>query len=759
MLSLALLGLMTQTSPTYEIVAPREVPAPLENHVHGGTAVDPRGRRFEANSRFLSLDGKPWMPVMGEIHYARVPRAKWRDALRSMRANGISIVATYCFWLYHEERQNEFDWNDNLDLRAFVQLCQEEGLKVWIRIGPWAHGEARDGGFPKWLFNVSKPRTLDPAYFAEVRKWYAALAGQLKGLYFKDGGPIVGCQLDNEFGHVGGEGGDPYILECKKLAREMGIDTPFYSVTGWGNAWVPRDEVLPFQAAYVDGTWIAGNKQSKPPVEHTLMDLTKLARDNTTGVDFGSGRVTQAELRYDPLRYPFLTAELGGGMELGPNKRVVITGLDTEANTLLRLGEGAALIGYYMFHGGAQRQGKDGDWLGEPGWSQVSYDYQAPMGQYGKRNPAYAHVKRLHLFIADWGSQLAEMVTSLPSPNPKTTDRRLRVALRSKGDAGFLFFSNHQRYVDMPVQEDVRFRVDLPNRKIETPPLTIPKSTIGIFPVGLPVADATLEFASAQPLMKLRGTGVQRWVFFAPNGIPPSFRLSGLRAGARTFTPKVGSPFSFETRGGAKFEFLVLSERDSLRAWKSTVGDWDELLLTDAEVWSQGAGVRLRTDAHAATPITRYPSFETIAPPFPRVRPGYASFTPGAPIPAEDAGYWYRHADRGEKAWAVLVESLDWEHASDHLLDIRWLGDSARLYFNGKLVDDRLWNGQPWRVSLSTLLGAARPDRVELTLVVTPWRNGQEVFVESVPQVNRELTARIDSIYLVPERTLDLPKL
>lgn len=24
-------------------------------------------------------------------------------------------------------------------------------MKVWLRIGPWAHGECRNGGFPDWL--------------------------------------------------------------------------------------------------------------------------------------------------------------------------------------------------------------------------------------------------------------------------------------------------------------------------------------------------------------------------------------------------------------------------------------------------------------------------------------------------------------------------------------------------------------------------------------------------------------------------------
>jgi beta-galactosidase len=55
---------------------------------------DPRGCEINANSRYLTLGGAPWLPVMGEMHFSRCPRAGWRDALLKMRAGGVTVVAT-----------------------------------------------------------------------------------------------------------------------------------------------------------------------------------------------------------------------------------------------------------------------------------------------------------------------------------------------------------------------------------------------------------------------------------------------------------------------------------------------------------------------------------------------------------------------------------------------------------------------------------------------------------------------------------------
>ena len=42
--------------------------------------ANPHGVEINANSRYLTLAGRPWTPVMGEFHFSRYPAQDWRGA-------------------------------------------------------------------------------------------------------------------------------------------------------------------------------------------------------------------------------------------------------------------------------------------------------------------------------------------------------------------------------------------------------------------------------------------------------------------------------------------------------------------------------------------------------------------------------------------------------------------------------------------------------------------------------------------------------
>ena len=176
-------------------------PEVLQNHLHLGDS-NPQGESFSFNSLYMEHNGQPVLPVMGEFHYVRTPETEWDDSLKKMKAAGISIISTYVFWNIHEEVEGQFDWSGSKDLRHFVELCRQNGLPVIVRVGPFCHGEIRNGGLPDWLygrpFNV---RSNDPAYLRYVEQLYSEIGKQLAGLLFKDGGPVIGFQIENEYHH------------------------------------------------------------------------------------------------------------------------------------------------------------------------------------------------------------------------------------------------------------------------------------------------------------------------------------------------------------------------------------------------------------------------------------------------------------------------------------------------------------------------------------------------------------------------------
>ena len=60
---------------------------------------------YSYNSDFLLKNGKPWFPVMGELHYSRYPKKLWPEALAKMKAGGVTVVSSYIFWIHHEEKE------------------------------------------------------------------------------------------------------------------------------------------------------------------------------------------------------------------------------------------------------------------------------------------------------------------------------------------------------------------------------------------------------------------------------------------------------------------------------------------------------------------------------------------------------------------------------------------------------------------------------------------------------------------------------
>lgn len=152
----------------------------------GGQSPD--GKTLSANNRYLTRDGKPWFPVMGEFHYSRYPETQWEKEILKMKAGGIEVVSTYVFWIFHEEIEGQFDWTGQRDLRHFIELCARHDLYVWVRVGPWDHGEVRNGGLPDWLIAETTVRENNPAYLGYVRRFFIEIGKQLDGLFWKDGG-------------------------------------------------------------------------------------------------------------------------------------------------------------------------------------------------------------------------------------------------------------------------------------------------------------------------------------------------------------------------------------------------------------------------------------------------------------------------------------------------------------------------------------------------------------------------------------------
>jgi beta-galactosidase len=185
-----------------------------------------------SKSEFL-LDNKPFQIISGEIHPARIPEIYWRHRIQMVKAMGCNTIALYVFWNYHETRPNSFDFETgNKNLSKFLRLCQEEGMWVLLRPGPYVCGEWDFGGLPPYLLAIPdiKVRCMDTRYLAAVKRYITRISKEVAPLQCTNGGPILMVQIENEYGSFGND--RAYMEWLRDLWKDNGIHVPFYTADG-----------------------------------------------------------------------------------------------------------------------------------------------------------------------------------------------------------------------------------------------------------------------------------------------------------------------------------------------------------------------------------------------------------------------------------------------------------------------------------------------------------------------------------------------
>jgi hypothetical protein len=578
-----------------------------------GTSVNSAGVTLGVNNYYLLKDGKPWFPVMGEIHYSRYPRHMWEDAILKMKAGGIDILASYAFWIHHEEIEGEFDFTGQRDLRAFLQICKKHDMPVILRIGPWCHGEFRNGGFPDWVQQLPSIRSNDATYLKYATRIYSQYYKQCKGLLYKDDGPIVGIQLENEYN------GAEHLLELKHIARQLGFDVPFYTVTGWGNVQIPVKKVLPVQAGYADAPWFGGTAQLAPNEQYLFM--AGIPINTGVGADVLPVLEVHGGRSYDPSDYPWLTAELGLGVCVTKSRRPVVTPQDAVSLMIVKLAGGANCLGYYMYHGGTNPQGRLTT-LHEAVCPTMSYDFQCAVGEYGETYSKYHEMKLIHYWLQDFGEQLCETIPAMPHKRPTgvTDVDTFRCMARTDGTSGYLFFSNYQRYVDNKDVEPLQVSIRLKKGSVTIPrkPIAIPKDTAGIWPINLKMADVVLQYATTQLICRIRSEEGETFFFFAHDGIDAEYAfdpetLLSINADDETVVhvkqPGTASGFHVKSKSGKTIRICTLTKKQAMQMYRfSNLWDQSRIVMADADVLYDGNRLDVRSMGKSSGTIGIYPA-------------------------------------------------------------------------------------------------------------------------------------------------------
>jgi len=189
------------------------------------------GRGFKIDHRRL------WLAA-GAIHYARLPRSAWRDRIALARNTGLNCVEVPVVWALHEPRPERFHFDQDADLRHFIELIEQAGLHAIVRLGPYTGPEYDFGGLPGWLAPIARTREPDPRFLERVSRFIRRLMEQIgdlqattpsRGAATLKGGdarPILLFQLEHEWTCQHDIHGQTYLGELRRFLRENGGVSP-----------------------------------------------------------------------------------------------------------------------------------------------------------------------------------------------------------------------------------------------------------------------------------------------------------------------------------------------------------------------------------------------------------------------------------------------------------------------------------------------------------------------------------------------------
>lgn len=709
-------------------------------------------------TKYLTKDGQPWFPVMGEIHFSRYRAELWEESLRKMKAGGLSIASVYVIWIHHEEVEGKFNFTGSRNLRGFLEAAKKVGISVFLRLGPWVHGEARNGGFPDWLQakrDTIDLRSDDPAYLAYVKRLWKQVYEQAKGLLYKDGGPVIGVQIENEYGHVGGyrgEKGEQHMRTLTAMAREIGFDLPLCTATGWGGA--VTGGLLPVMGGYCEAPWDQSITEIAPNSNYVFSHI----RNDSL---IASDHHVDDTVTFNQDDFPYLTAELGGGLQVTQHRRPIATGTDIGAMSLTKLGSGVGLLGYYMYHGGSNPDSKLST-LQESratGYAndlpEINYDFNAPIRQYGTISDTYREIRLLAYFLQDFGNDLAVLPADIDPEFVKPGDTHtLRVSVRHDDTHGYVFVNNYQRRLTMDAHKDVVLEGKTKGEPVRFPKTDIASGEYAFYPYNMKLKNAVLVSALATPLCKLSCKDEDVYVFYGDKD--PQFTWKDTPA-----------------------KVLMLSRKEALSAAK-VMG---YLVLSDDFVWEEDGALKVVGDTE--TIIRTFPKLSKDVLPadfkeigsegaftvYKRSQVNNAnvqasvSFAKSAQTPEEFSGKLVNSCGQpvafkgDEKVYEINVQYGRESKAqtngvrSDHLvgkdridgydciLAFDYVCESMDLYVNGRKVNDYFYTGQKAVFSLGYF-----DFPTTITAVLHPLHEGDHIYLQEWPKMEAGMACRIDAI-------------
>jgi len=315
------------------------------------------------DSRAITIDGKRTLLLSGAIQYPRSTPAMWPKLMQQSREAGLNTIETYVFWNLHEARRGVFDFTERLDLVRFCQLAQEHGLYVILRVGPYICAETNYGGFPAWLRDIPgmQMRTLNQPFMVEMERWVSQITGYLHALFASNGGPIILLQLENEYNLIAaqyGKEGQRYLQWVSDLAHRL-----------------------------------------NPGIPSIMCEGASSGSLETINGFYGHAQIQNHHERH-PDQPAIWTEDWPGWYDTYGHAHHIRPTEDCAYAVARFIAAGGTGVNYYMWHGGTNFE-RSTMYL-----QTTSYDFDAPLNEYGLPTTKSQHLARLNALLNTYADLL-----------------------------------------------------------------------------------------------------------------------------------------------------------------------------------------------------------------------------------------------------------------------------------------------------------------------------------------------------------------
>lgn len=493
------------------------LPVKQGNFKYGNTVS-----RYGVNTLYFTKDGKPFLPIAGELHFSRVPNESWKRELLKMKDCGLNVVSTYVFWNFHEEEKGKFDFSGDNDIAHFLSICREIDMPCILRIGPWDHGEVVRGGFPKRINRMPYKRMDNPKYLKEVEDFWNGLYKEVAP--YLDGETVLGIQLENEY-----TGSTEHIHTLRRIAEKIGFKTPFFTMTAWPSN-CPDDEFLPMVGGYPDAPWSMGKKALKPNNRFSIMP-------GRTEAEIGEDLIKEKKkAKADAYQFvPFASCETGPGNQVTQHRRPYISEKDGYGVGFAKFASGCNLLGYYMFHGGRNPINgfmQESRITGYPNnYPVIDYDFQAPISRYGECRPHGDLLRLMHLFTQYFDTEICTKQAYFPkwkSADPNDISF-LKCSVRmDENMSGYFFVSTYEKGLKYDDFKNVSVTLNMNSKQFALPDINVQPGAMLFYPFNLNIGDVHFDYILAQPIARLEQNGEMVCYFAECEGIKPKYSVNGI---------------------------------------------------------------------------------------------------------------------------------------------------------------------------------------------------------------------------------------